>query len=228
MWPEVCERHLLFFGETTDAFHRKNLQVPYEIGCPLSTYVAQVSAKKWEFPSFRECCLICGAKDCAKRHGWYERRAVEEDGSELLIPVPRWRCGGKGNRPPGVHRTFSLLPDALVPYRRYCAKVQYATFRQEARGGVVGALDALQADIDGLCDVMVLSAVLLFQAAFFLLLRAGFVRETHGWKEALIELVDDYEGGLAALGSAFYAGQREFLLGMPSQGRRPGKKRKPQ
>jgi len=203
-----------------------NLQKIYPIGCSLSNYARSVKEKEWEFPSFRDCCPICFGKNCAKRNGFYTRVAIEKDGKEKDIPVARWECGRKGEVDDSADRTFSLLPHPLVPYRRYSAAVQYETFKQAAINGTKGALDALQPVLEGFCERTISFVILLFQAAFLLLLQAKFVPETHCWKEALIELVENYEGGLLGLIIAFYVAQHEFLLGNPSQHRKPRKKLK--
>jgi hypothetical protein len=53
------------------------------------------------------------------RHGLYFRQAVDEGGAVYgRFPVPRFLCRRKGpHQPQG--RTFSVLPSALVPRRRF-------------------------------------------------------------------------------------------------------------
>ncbi len=152
--------------------------------------------------------------------------AIEEDGEEKEILVPRWKCERKGDVLRCSDRTFSLLPHPLVPYRRYSAAVHYQAFKHAARGGTDAALDALQAVLNNLCGRSIAFMVVLFQAAFFLLVQAEFLQRTDSWQESLVNLVESYEGGLGALMIAFYAAEHEFLLGTPSQHRRRGKKHK--
>lgn len=196
------------------------LQLQYKLQCSLSTYAALVKGKEWEFPSFDACCPICKAAGCARPHGFYVRPAVEGDGKGIDVPIMRGICHRKGKVDAHAHRTFSLLPHALVPYHRYCATVQYETFKQAVKGGTEGALDALQAVFDKFCERSIFFVILLFQAAFQFLVVSRFVEQTHQWQEALVALIDSYPGGLLELIVAFYAAEQEFLLGIPSQGRK--------
>ncbi len=71
---------------------------------------------------FSDECPLCGGKHCAVRIGFYYRWAIEIDFRSctiiiLLIPVARYLCK-QINKPKHKHRTFSLLPDTLIPYSR--------------------------------------------------------------------------------------------------------------
>lgn len=204
----------------TDAFPKTNTQLQYRIDCSLSNYAALVERGEWEFPAFDECCPICGGEKCAVRHGSYSRPVIEEDGKQMDIRVMRYKCKRKRKVGAVAHRTFSLLPHRVIPYHRYSAAVVYQTFKHAVNGGTEGALDALQAIFEKLCERSVFFVVLLFQAAFHLLIAGKFVQQTHLWKEAVISLVEDYSGGLPELIVAFYAAEQQFLLGIPSQHRK--------
>lgn len=68
----------------------------------------------------RVLCPICSGADCAEFIGYYGREAVAEKGTHFkAFPIARFECHGKGNIPPGAHRTFSLLPYQLIPYVKY-------------------------------------------------------------------------------------------------------------
>jgi hypothetical protein len=54
------------------------------------------------------CCPICRAKNRLLRHGFYERHAIDENGS-YRIPICRLRC-------PDCEKTVSILPTFLLPY----------------------------------------------------------------------------------------------------------------
>jgi Domain of unknown function (DUF6431) len=49
------------------------------------------------------------------RHGFFARRVADEAGTEIVIWVMRMRCQA-------CLRSFSLLYDLLIPYRRYTVK----------------------------------------------------------------------------------------------------------
>lgn len=96
------------------------MQIPYRTKTDLARYYKLTKACRWELPSYRRRCLICGGADCARLLGYYERRVVAP---ELGLDVPdfrvyRYECQRKGSRLVSTHRTFSLLPIQLVPYRR--------------------------------------------------------------------------------------------------------------
>ena len=66
-------------------------------------------------PDFKSACPLCGGAGCAVRHGLYYRLVVDLGGLVIeRFPIPRFRC-----RCPGKAATFSVLPSALVPRRRF-------------------------------------------------------------------------------------------------------------
>lgn len=69
-------------------------------------------------PSFKEGCPCCGRVLCAEFLGYYTRNVVTNEG--LLIkdfPILRYVCRAPRHKA-GQHRTFSLLPAQMIPYRR--------------------------------------------------------------------------------------------------------------
>jgi len=81
----------------------------------MAVYIA-TAKKTYQFPDFSQQCPLCGGKNCAVRIGFYIRkRLVLYLTTYYDVPIPRWLCRQKG--PLKVkHRTFSLLPSALIPY----------------------------------------------------------------------------------------------------------------
>lgn len=70
-------------------------------------------------PDFKNTCPLCDGANCAVRHGLYHRTVVDVDGSEIeRFPIARFRCRRLGRRQPAAV-TFSVLPTALVPRRRF-------------------------------------------------------------------------------------------------------------
>ena len=81
----------------------------------MAIYIA-TAKKTYQFPDFSEQCPLCGGKNCAVRIGFYIRkRLVLYLTTYYDVPIPRWLCRQKGPLKP-KHRTFSLLPFALIPY----------------------------------------------------------------------------------------------------------------
>ena len=73
----------------------------------------------WDFPDYTACCLLCGGENCAVRIGFYYRTKVIVDNKIYEdVPIARWCCELKGSKIPR-HKTFSLLPYPLIPYRRH-------------------------------------------------------------------------------------------------------------
>ncbi len=69
---------------------------------------------------FKQNCPICGAPDCARFIGCYERGVIDEEGRYYEdFPVPRFLCQGKGTVKLVNHKTFSLLHYHLIPYWKY-------------------------------------------------------------------------------------------------------------
>lgn len=70
-------------------------------------------------PDYRERCPLCEGVDCAVRHGLYFRRVVDRQGRVYeAFGVPRFLCRRRGPRR-SRHVTFSVLPAALLPRRRF-------------------------------------------------------------------------------------------------------------
>lgn len=96
-------------------------------------------------PGFQDCCPLCEGSGCAVRHGLYFRQAVDEGGAVYeRFPVPRFLCREKGPQRPEA-RTFSVLPAALVPRRRFSLPLMLWLLNLVLEGGqsVRQALDRL-------------------------------------------------------------------------------------
>lgn len=65
-------------------------------------------------------CPLCGGKDCARFFKYYTREAVDEKGKFYKdFPIAQFMCYRKGDSIIIEHKTFSLLPYQLIPYRKY-------------------------------------------------------------------------------------------------------------
>ncbi|MCI0605346.1 DUF6431 domain-containing protein [bacterium] len=175
---------------------------------------------RWDFPSYEACCAICKGPGCAKFHGFYSREVTEENGQSLEIWIARYLCHRKGKVELAAHKTFSLLPHLVIPYRRYSAPTAYNFFKVSAEGGSSKALDHYQAVFESLCERTIFWMMLMFQVAFQLLLQAEFVEPADRWQSALVSMVESYSDGLSGMISDFYAAENQFLLGTASQKRR--------
>lgn len=61
-----------------------------------------------EFPEL-DFCPVCRVKKRLKRHGFYERNAIESEAESYRIPICRLIC-------PDCGKTISILPTFLLPY----------------------------------------------------------------------------------------------------------------
>ena len=97
------------------------MQICYNISVKLSDYQAKVFSGQWNFPVFTQSCPICGGKNCAIRHGYYDRWAYSfKEQRWIEVPIARYICRRKGKPDsPTSHRTFSLLPSCLSAYQQY-------------------------------------------------------------------------------------------------------------
>jgi hypothetical protein len=96
----------------------------------MAHYMSSVKQGTWKFPDYSSCCPLCGAADCAIRHGFYYRALVIIDFQLVTdVPIPRYLCrnlASRGNKT-SPHRTFSLLPDKLAPYQRFDLNCMFQT-----------------------------------------------------------------------------------------------------
>jgi len=101
---------------TTNPRGKFSIQIKYVLTISISDYYYMVLRKEWEFPSFSSECPICGGSNCCVRIGYYYRYVLSlEEEILLLIPIARYLCKRK-NKPKIEDKTFSLLPDCLIPY----------------------------------------------------------------------------------------------------------------
>ena len=63
-------------------------------------------------------CLLCGSNGCLIGHGYYRRKAKGAD-QAYFIWIKRWFCKN-------CHRTLSMIPNFLLPYRHYLVQVVQA------------------------------------------------------------------------------------------------------
>jgi hypothetical protein len=110
------------FSTPTKTQGGRFFQISFKILISLSEYLEKVQAGIFNFPDFSDKCPICGGNHCAVRIGYYYRWTIDIDLQNcrvviLLIPVARYLCR-RVNKPKQKHKTFSLLPDILIPYNR--------------------------------------------------------------------------------------------------------------
>jgi len=84
----------------------------------MADYIA-TAKHTYEFTDFSDQCPLCGGKNCVVRIGFYYRKKIVfEFNSYENVPIARWLCQKKGHLKV-KHRTFSLLPCALIPYHSH-------------------------------------------------------------------------------------------------------------
>lgn len=81
-------------------------------------------------PELRLACPHCGG--ATHLHGRYWRSAVTNR-KVHQIPIYRWRCST-------CKRTFSVLPDFLIPYAQFVSLVREGVLRRRARGQTTGEI----------------------------------------------------------------------------------------
>lgn len=95
--------------------------IPYHFQVNLPQYYSL--GRDNAFPII-ECCPVCNSQQRLKRHGFYERNAIEA-GMEYRIPICRMICPN-----PNCKKTFSILPDFLLPYFQHTMEVVLQTLLQ--------------------------------------------------------------------------------------------------
>ena len=95
----------------------------YECSESIEEYARK--AKENEFPEMEQC-PSCKGRESLRRHGFYQRHAVEE-GNEYQVFICRLRCKG-------CKKTVSLLPDLLIPYFQYTLKSVFHQIKKRTRG----------------------------------------------------------------------------------------------
>jgi hypothetical protein len=86
-----------------------------DYGCDAQTYIDQAKHRESARPSG---CLWCGGDGCLIGHGYYRRKAKGTDRA-YFIWIKRWLCKI-------CHRTLSMIPNFLLPYRHYLVQVVQA------------------------------------------------------------------------------------------------------
>jgi transposase-like protein len=83
-----------------------------DYGCNEQEYIDRKKHKNSVCP---EGCPQCGEKDCLIGHGYYQRKAKDEQRA-YFIRVKRWFCKN-------CHHTLTILPNFLFPHRHYLVRV---------------------------------------------------------------------------------------------------------
>ena len=86
-----------------------------DYGCDEQAYIDQAKHKQSACPLG---CLLCGGNSCLIGHGYYRRKAKGKQ-QAYFIWIKRWLCKI-------CHRTLSMIPNFLLPYRHYLVQVVQA------------------------------------------------------------------------------------------------------
>lgn len=205
------------------------MQVPEKTGVEISEYDRKQKEGTWEGLTYRERCPMCGRSNCAVKHGSYNRRAFDEKGNFIKdLKIQRWRCRMKAKKT----KTFSALPEQLMPYSRYPVKTVTGILSRWKRfGGDTGkALETTFKKIENISDELldtgesqVYRFIKIFERA-----RDKYIiwkRLNRGWSlESFIGLcsLNNYCHA-EALSMSYYAGNggyinnSQFLFGRASQ-----------
>ena len=94
----------------------------------MANYIA-TAKETYDFPDYSEQCPLCGGTNCAVRIGFYYRKQIVISFIAYSdVPILRWLCRKKGTQKP-KHRTFSLLPSALIPYHSHDLNLIFETVK---------------------------------------------------------------------------------------------------
>ena len=182
-------------------------------------------------------CPICGKPDCYRRITAYWRSAIDlfPEFKNERIPIARFLCRRR-------HKTFSMLPTQLIPYRQYTVKAVIGALllglrcRQRGQKGFHGA--SIAVDPESLVTPWLvgcwLSAVVLgFRRAHGVLRRLYHLAEIHitlktdPWREAAGYLMSlgcmsqtRWGPGIQGLVNRYSRNHQLFLFGTASQYRR--------
>ena len=83
-----------------------------DYGSSVQAYIDQGKHKDSACPPG---CPWCGGKGGLIGHGYYQRKAKGED-QAYFVWIKRWFCKS-------CHRTLSVIPNFLLPYRHYLVKM---------------------------------------------------------------------------------------------------------
>jgi hypothetical protein len=159
------------------------------------------------FPDFSDRCLICGLPGCARRNGFYLRKRGN-------VKVVTFECQ---NPPPGRHRTFSLLPWPLVPYRH--RGVDFLVFLVKARDGgratYLEATSSVEAEL-GLAVSLMGSLYGWMEMAKIAALKWDDFKNEQRGSQTLADMEFD---ALAEACVVYTRETEDFLFGVPSQHR---------
>jgi hypothetical protein len=235
------------------------LQIKLYIKETLSEYYEKVKGGKGDISFFLELsldiyahCPICGGEDCAQFLSYYTREAVDEKGKFLKdFPIARFKCNRKGTNIKVDHKTFSLLPYQLIPYRKYCIEFTIEGCKSKNIEGsclndVLDHLAEIAEDDLSLNGNQILRMDTIVEEAIDKVLASGYYPEFEdtvyqdssgeGRIKDFIEFAEGFEcfkqicdiKGPAALGYDFYVSgggyykNAHFLFGIPSQFRNRG------
>jgi len=199
------------------------LQLEYQNILNLTEYTKLVLAEIWKFPDFSDKCPICGAKNCAVRIGFYWRWVyIFKLKIKLYIPVARYLCRRKNKvkyKWKSTHRTFSLLPSQIIPYKLY--DTDSLMFMAEMRFKKGMKLLDIATEFSALSDKASVSPATVFKYLLMFLISHNKMitllkleHDSYGeWADQII----NYTGGSAAYVEHIYKKYACFLFGTPSQ-----------
>ena len=189
----------------------------------LSEYTEKVKLGNWNFPDFSDECPICGSKHCAVRIGYYYRWVyIFNLKIKILIPIARYLCRRKNTslkKLKSKHKTFSLLPSQIIPYRLYDLDtllfIAVLRFKNGQSLLNINAEFSAISDTAALAVATVLEYILLFIAAHTKL----FSYPEYKFKDYAdtVILLEKYQGGITSFAQFIHKGYTIFLFGTPSQ-----------
>lgn len=201
------------------------MQLQYNNAIKLTEYTKLVLAEIWKFPNFSDKCPICGARNCAVRIGYYHRWVyIFKLKVKLYIPVARYLCRRKNktrSQWKSTHKTFSLLPSQLIPYRMY--DLDSMLYIADSRLKKDDTFLDIATDIAAIAEHPVISistdTIMEYLEIFIngcmkLKTLCEIVYDTY---ERYINPIKNYTGGIIKFVQDIYLKHAKFTFGTPSQ-----------
>ena len=200
------------------------MQIYYSTNTKLSTYSKSVLTGKWEFPDFSAECPICGKKDCAVRIGFYWRWGFDfKEMKKIYTPIARYLCRREDNYKSNLkssHKTFSLLPSQLIPYKLYDVDslIFMANLRYIKKNSLLDIADEFSAISESLLisvsPATIWKYLLIFTIAHTKMI--SLLKLNYDIYRQSVDHIINFTGGPVAYVEYIYQKYALFLFGTPS------------
>ena len=110
------------------------IQLTFFIQTSIALYLEQIANEMYPIPDYSQCCPLCNGVDCAVFYRVYDRKMVIIKLTNYYdFPIICMKCHGKGEIQ-SKHKSFSLLPHMLLPYRKTDINTMVETLKYQQTG----------------------------------------------------------------------------------------------